>query len=760
MNKQQGYRISFGYQMLILIWFFVILPIALIGYYFYTSTSSFLNQKEQMTSVQMVNKSHSLINNLESNLGASLNEDTLLQPSINENIRNESFRKLPNVDVVGVVNSDGTDSTYKGSFDTLGIQYAELIPSLASQTIATGLWDTSHGLYIVAAKHVSGQGQTGNSNGILIFGQKLDQATLGQIQKPLQANLGFVTDTGKAVTTSSDLGQALKGTSFTQAESLIKSSNDSEKVYTPLTDINGKTIAVLCVESASDVTNSIIHQLRRTGIFVGCFVLLLLILIIFILNRRIIGPLNFFVKTLGSIASGDYAQSLPTDVEARAHPQILNAFERVRSFAYFDYLTGLPNRTQFHAFLERFTSNPSEDSQLALMFLDLDRFKYINDTLGHSIGDQLLREVGVRLNECIGPENFLARLGGDEFTVVLPSLEHKADANLLAVKMIDVLKNPFYIQEFELYITTSIGISFYPVDADTVEGLIRNADMAMYKAKSNSRNNYYVFSPELQNRTIDRLQLENDLHKAIERNELVLHYQPFYHVDTGEIVGVEALVRWIHPERGFISPGAFIPIAEETGLILSIGDWVVHEACRQNKLWQLQGLKPVFVAVNISALQFQHPGLIDIISHALNEVDLDAKWLEVEITESLMMDHVEDAIATLNQLKDIGIRISIDDFGTGYSSLAYLERFPLDTLKIDQSFVRSITDATNDSAIAKTIVNLGHNFNLTVVAEGVENESQLNYLRTVGCDISQGYLHSPPVSAEKLEPFLGTLLHL
>ncbi|GAB4256393.1 EAL domain-containing protein [Thermincola ferriacetica] len=430
------------------------------------------------------------------------------------------------------------------------------------------------------------------------------------------------------------------------------------------------------------------------------------------------------------------------------------AEEAIKHQAYHDPLTGLPNRILFKDRLTQTLAQAKRSKQmLALMFLDLDRFKNINDTLGHATGDQFLQGISKRLTGCIRSGDTVARLGGDEFTLLLPQINHVEDAIKVAQKIIDTFKKPWILGGHEFYITTSIGIALYPNDGEDAETLMKHADTAMYRAKERG-NNYQLYSPSMNEKAINRLEMEGALRKALEREEFTVYYQPQINTDTGEIIGMEALVRWRHPERGIIPPADFIALAEETGLILPLGEWVLRTACRQNKKWQMAGYPPLRVTVNLSASQFQQQDLADRVSRILKETGLDPQWLELEITESIAMKDVAFTIKTLRQLRDMGIKIAIDDFGTGYSSLSYLKQIPSHTLKIDKSFVRDIAKNTEDGSIASAIIAMAQNLKLKVIAEGVETEEQLAFLKKQKCDEIQGFLFGKPVPPQEFEKLL------
>ncbi len=426
------------------------------------------------------------------------------------------------------------------------------------------------------------------------------------------------------------------------------------------------------------------------------------------------------------------------------------AEDKIRHQALHDLLTDLPNRALFNERLSESLAQAREKQEkLAVCFLDLDRFKTINDTLGHALGDQLLQSVAQRLTKYLRSNDIIARWGGDEFTLLLPEINDVKEAAYIVQRILAALKPAFDIENYHLHISTSIGIALYPMHGEDGETLIKNADAALYRVKSQGRNNYQFYHSAINSQASELLSLENSLHYALERQEFTVYYQPQVNITTGEIPKMEALLRWRHPELGLIPPEKFIPLAEETGLIVSIGEWVLKTACAQNKAWQdTLGLPSLSVAVNLSARQFQQSNLLNLVAQILLETNLNPQSLELEITESIAMQNVEFTKAILNKLNNMGVCISIDDFGTGYCSLSYLKNFPLHSLKIDKSFVDDLTKNTNDAAITNAIIALAHGLNLTVVAEGVETEEQRNLLRIQECELMQGYLFSRPVSAK------------
>jgi diguanylate cyclase (GGDEF)-like protein len=424
--------------------------------------------------------------------------------------------------------------------------------------------------------------------------------------------------------------------------------------------------------------------------------------------------------------------------------------DRVNYLAFHDELTSLPNRMMLNQRLDQALSRHSRaGTQLAIVFIDLDRFKVINDSLGHEAGDVLLRQVADRLRGESRKGDTVARMGGDEFVLLVENPETLMDVSACAQRMVERLSAPYMLARNDYHITVSVGISIYPSDGVDSQTLLKSADVAMYRAKELGRNNYLRYTPSMDVHTLERLELESDLRHALERDEFVLHYQPIVETATGVITGTEALLRWKHPRRGLISPAAFIPLAEETGLIVAIGEWVLATACARNKVWQDQGLTNLTVSVNLSARQFGDPMLLENLIRIIGASGLDPSSLELEITESMVMSHGPDAAAVLMNLKSIGVQIAIDDFGTGYSSLAYLKRFPIDTLKVDRSFIRDIPADSSDMKITRAIIALAHGLKLKVVAEGVETADQLKFLQAHHCDSAQGYfLHRPLPEAE------------
>jgi len=449
------------------------------------------------------------------------------------------------------------------------------------------------------------------------------------------------------------------------------------------------------------------------------------------------------------------------------------AIERKRSeediyrMAYYDVLTNLPNRLLFIDRLKQAIGLAERyKRQVAVMFLDLDNFKRINDTFGHHMGDHLLENIAERLKNCMrkcdsltrqnvdDSVDTIARLGGDEFTIILTEIKHTEDAAKVAQRILDSLLQQFVLNSYEIFITASIGIAVYPHDGLDMDSILKNADAAMYHAKTEGKNNYQYYKKSMNSSALERLTMENALRKALEQQEFILYYQPQIDISKGEIVGMEALIRWQRADQTVVSPADFIPIAEESGLIIPISNWVLHTACEQSKAWQAAGFSNIPVSVNISSLQFQQKNFIHTIVQALRKTGINPGDMILEITESTIMQNTDTAFAALYELSRMGLRFTIDDFGIGYSSLSYLKRIPLYSIKIDRSFVRGLNTNSDDEAISKAIISMAHTLKLRVIAEGVETEQQLTFLREHGCDEIQGFLFSRPLPAEEISKLM------
>lgn len=434
--------------------------------------------------------------------------------------------------------------------------------------------------------------------------------------------------------------------------------------------------------------------------------------------------------------------------------------QSMRQLANYDVLTGLPNRRRFLELVDQVLIQAVRTKRsLALLFLDLDSFKLINETLGHAAGDQVLQTVAARLRSTIQDGDVAARLGGDEFVVLARGASSADDAARLAQTILTVMDPALTISNQEIFVTTSIGIALYPQDGNEAGALIKHAEAALYRAKTQGSNRYQFYSEEMNDQASERFVLETSLRKAVDRQELLVYYQPQVDLATGQMVGVEALVRWRHPNLGLVSPAKFIPVAETAGLIISIDEWVLRTACRQVKAWHNQGLPLVRLSVNLSSRCFHQPNLVPMVTNALLETQLPPRYLELELTESCMMQDIDQAVKTLGELRALGLTVSLDDFGTGYSSLSYLRSFPIDTLKIDRVFIQGLTASPDADAIVTAILAMAHALKLKVIAEGVETEEQLAFLNKQGCDEVQGYLYSQPLPAEELQALIRNWPH-
>lgn len=434
------------------------------------------------------------------------------------------------------------------------------------------------------------------------------------------------------------------------------------------------------------------------------------------------------------------------------------AHQIIHKMAHYDSLTGLANRALINERLDSILVETKEyQGKTAVAFIDLDNFKLINDTMGHDVGDVILRKISEVIEVCIEEKDFAGRLGGDVFIVVMPEIGTTTESIHKIDRLIEEINKPIHIDSKEFYISASAGISVYPDHGKDSKTLIKSADTAMYIAKGNGKNSCKLFNAGMNIELSKKLEMTNDLRNALKNNEFSLFYQPQIDISTGGIIGMEALIRWSHPTKGLIPPLDFIPLAEETGLILQIGEWVLNEACRQNKKWQDSGYKPMRVAVNLSIVQFEHKNLIKLVKKALEESGLNAKWLELEITESVTLKCYDCAVEKINELKEIGVYISLDDFGTGYSSFNYLKQLPIDTLKIDKIFLDKILPGSDEEFIMKTMINLARKLNLKVIAEGVESTSQLEFLKKEKCNMAQGFLFSKPISKNDFEKLIKSI---
>jgi len=522
-------------------------------------------------------------------------------------------------------------------------------------------------------------------------------------------------------------GQVISKLSFRDKiyakEELIQNRNIIAS-YVPIrTNENKKIDGVF--EIYKDVTNIInLTEQIQIKIFITVFSVLTLLFIV----------LFFVIRNADKIIKENYlSQEKVTD--------------KIRNIAFYDGLTGLPNRTLFLDRLDHSLQVSSRQHKLvALMFIDLDRFKQINDNLGHEAGDQLLTQVAQRLISCVRAGDTVSRISGDEFTVIVENLQSIEINTSIAERIVQVIAQPFLITENNIYITCSIGISIYPFNDDDANSLIKKADAAMFFSKSCGRNNYHYYSPDMLQHGSQRFELEVALNSAIDKSQFQLYFQPKINLSNMKMTGMESLIRWEHPTKGLIPPDTFIPILEETGLILKVGKWILKESCRLTKEWNENTDNPLCVAVNVSAIQFNQPNFIELIDSVLKETGLGAQYLELELTESCLMEDVDESIKIMDILKSRGVKLAIDDFGTGYSSLNYLCQLPIDTLKIDRSFIDEMLDDGNKRSIITAIISFGHGLKLNIVAEGIENIEQLTFVKAMRCTYAQGFLLSKPIS--------------
>jgi diguanylate cyclase (GGDEF)-like protein len=492
--------------------------------------------------------------------------------------------------------------------------------------------------------------------------------------------------------------------------------------------------------------------------FIGLLGLIVSIIIAIFVSKSISHPIIELSNAFTKASNGDLtvrSHNISTDEIGQAAQSFNKMMETISTLTYYDTLTALPNKLQFMDRLKRGISDRCRDNEnLAVIIFDIDKFENINNALGHSAGDILLKHLAVQINELLNENEIACRLGEDRFALLLPNNPQITYAIRTGLKLLEMAKQPWDINKHTVHITASLGIAFYPNDGEDGEILLRNALSAMLRSKKTGRGSYQLYDSKASNKLLDVIELDNYMHHALERNEFVLHYQPQVDILTGKIVGAEALIRWNNPALGMISPAKFIPLAEENGLIVPIGDWVLRTACAQNKKWMGMGYAPIYISVNISALQIRQSDFIEKISQVLKETQMEPKYLELEITESIAIEDTASRIKTLEVLRNMGVRIAIDDFGTGYSSLSYLRSFQITALKIDQSFIRELSSNEKDAAIVSTIIAIGQNLNLKLIAEGVETQEQLEFLRQKKCDSIQGYLYSRPVSCDALEELL------
>jgi diguanylate cyclase len=543
----------------------------------------------------------------------------------------------------------------------------------------------------------------------------------------------------------------------------FQSVDQGKEVFKSFIPVHSEKPYVIGIVTDYNVIENILKQQLLNNVIISLMVLFLVLIMSYFLAVYIVRPVNRILQKVNEIADGNIGAQVFINrkdelglLSNRVNTMSLNLLEYTNELkkknaeieyqANYDFLTGLPNRRLFNKMSSDLMRLNCKKT-MAFLFLDLDRFKLINDMFGHSAGDYILKAVTERIGSILKEGETISRKGGDEFLLLLTNTSYEQTKNK-AQLILEELEKPFIYEGNELFITCSIGISLYPTDAEDTDSLVKNADIALYRAKDQGKNNYQFYTPQMNEAIQRRALLEKGMRRALERNEFTLHYQPQINLHNGMLIGNEALIRWINPELGMISPLEFIPLAEETGLIVEIGEWVLRTACKQNKEWQDAGAPEMRVSVNLSLRQFQQENLVDLVTEVLRETGLKPQYLELEITESIAMYNEEYVIAKLKALKKLGVRIAIDDFGTGYSSLSYLKKFPIHTLKIDKSFVKDITVDSDDGKIVTAIIAMAHNLRLNVIAEGIETDEQLQFLQQQKCNEAQGYLFSRPLSVE------------
>jgi diguanylate cyclase (GGDEF)-like protein/PAS domain S-box-containing protein len=676
--------------------------------------------------------------------------------SLNEAV---SLMREKNVDALVVSGEDGTLGilTERDVLRFIGDRQAhDDIWEIASKPLITLPQDSSlyhaRNLYVEhKIRHLGVTGKNGELIGLVTYGDflaSMEYVYVRDLQQTLKDHEQTLNVSNQRLKLAEKVFETtFEGIMVTDENGLIESINPAFSKITgyELNEVLGKNADILSSgRHDSDFYRKMWSELGETGSWQGE-----------IWNRRKSGELYPEWLSINTIRDkeGRFTNYVATfsDITERKASE-----EHVRRLAHYDMLTDLPTRMLLMERLGHALAHAHRYGvMVAVMFLDLDRFKTINDTLGHAAGDQLLKISAERLQSCMREDDTVARLGGDEFVVILENVVNLQDVTNVAQKIADTLSQPMQLERQDMFITASIGISIYPDDGLNSDVLIKNADSAMYRAKEQGRNNYQFFTADMNALAVERLAMENSLRRALERDEFMLYYQPQVDIKTRRITGMEALLRWQQPELGLVSPDRFIPIAEDTGLIVAIGEWALRTACIQNKAWQDAGFPPLRVAVNLSGRQFKQPNLLGMVRRALEDSMLDGRHLELEITESIAMEHAEETILKLNELKKMGVTISMDDFGTGHSSLSYLKRFPIDTLKIDRSFVQYVTLDSQDAAIAEAISTMARSLKMKVLTEGVETQEQVGFLQGHDDhDGAQGFFFSQPLPAAEFTQLL------
>ncbi len=711
-----------------------------------------------------------------------------------------------NINVITYWNNQGKQVAGK-AIDTMTQQYAQYPKGFENYIYADSPWVkaqdnqrgyilTADGIMIIVSTSITDGDKRQPPLGKAIFGRLLSSNIIQHINKTTQVNtVLYLPD---QIAASSALTKALQ-TASTQSAGFIISPYDKNTLhgYIVIKDINGKSIGMLQTTSTRIIYLS---GLKIINYFLMSFVtlgILFSILMLWLLRVMVIRRLESLDQTVAKISKdptlserleiqgndeivslANQINSMMDIIEASHNKLELRVKERTQELqktniqlqqeiverksvekelttnkenlvrvAHYDSLTTLPNRFFFNEMLTKIVSHAKrKKSKFAILYINLDGFKIINDALGHVVGDLVLKEIAERFSKITRAGDILARLGGDEFVILLNDIDHSKFASNVAEKLLIICSQPLKTNGHEFVLTSSIGICTYPEDGTSLEDLLKNADMAMHKAKQAGGGVFQYYTKEMDLDAHERIKLEAALRKAISNNEFILHYQPKLQLSDGTMMGVEALIRWESPTLGLISPEKFIPLAEETSLILPIGEWALREACRANKSWQEQGYKPITIAVNLSAKQFRHSNIEQVVASILAETKLDPKYLELEITETAIMDNVSTAVATLNTIEEMGVKITIDDFGTGYTSISYLKQFPVSVIKIDRSFIKELPESQDDASITTAVIALAHSLDIKVVAEGVETPEQLQFLTDHGCDMVQGYYFSQPLA--------------
>lgn len=638
---------------------------------------------------------------------------------------------------------------------------SRLVDHLTIRSYTSGIVQLPEGPVILSSQPIVTSTMKGPIRGSLIMGRFLNNEVVGGLARMAMLSIKIVNFADWNPPAGIKVPPVQTGSFPVFVAPLNKSTVAG---YGIVYDIYSKPCLVLQIQMPRTIYN---HGKETLASFILALLvggIAFSVVIGYLLEKFILSRITEMIRKMWYIrSSGDLsARMIVTGLDElsdleREMNKMISALEEnqqeIKHQAYHDMLTGLPNRLLFFDRLEQAIAQAKRTNQnTALLFIDLDRFKPINDTLGHSAGDSLLKAVADRLKGCTRDSDTVSRLGGDEFTVILTNIKGENHVAKVSQKIIDTLSAPFLLQGNEVFITPSIGISLFPHDGETAEQLVVHADIAMYQAKG-QRNQYQFFTEDMNAPSFERLRMENNLRRALEREEFVVYYQPIIDIKTAQIIGVEALIRWNHHEKGHLQPADFICLAEETGLIVPIGDWVLRTACLQNKTWQKIGLPPLRLSVNLSTRHFLKSDLAVKVENILLETGLEPYYLELEITENSLMENIKASMATLERLREIGIYIAIDDFGSGYSSLSYLRQLPANTLKIDRSFLQGVAVDSRDSSIVESIIALGHSLNMKVIAEGVERLEQLEFLEKTGCDKGQGYYFGKPMPAAEFIEF-------